>query len=31
MKFKAHDYQKYAIEFIMNKPMSVLVLDMGLG
>lgn len=31
MKFKAHDYQQYAIEFILSHPVCCLILDMGLG
>lgn len=31
MKFKPHDYQKYAIDFIKKNPISALLLDMGLG
>lgn len=31
MKYKAHDYQQYAAEFIMEHPVSCLILDMGLG
>jgi len=31
MKYKAHDYQSYATEFIINNPVSCLILDMGLG
>ena len=31
MIYKPHDYQKYAINFIENKPVSALLLDMGLG
>ena len=31
MKFKPHDYQKYAIDFIKKNPVSALLLDMGLG
>ena len=31
MIYVPHDYQKYAIEFIENKPTSALLLDMGLG
>lgn len=31
MKFIPHDYQKYAIRFIENNPITVLFLDMGLG
>lgn len=31
MKFKAHEYQEAAIDFILDKPASGLFLDMGLG
>ena len=31
MKYKAHDYQQYAIDFIESKPISAIFLDMGLG
>lgn len=31
MRFKPYDYQKYAIEFIKNKPIAAAILDMGLG
>lgn len=31
MKYKAHDYQKYAADFILEHPVSCLILDMGLG
>ena len=31
MIYVPHDYQKYSIEFIENKPTSALLLDMGLG
>ena len=31
MKYKAHDYQQYATEFIIGHPVSCLILDMGLG
>ncbi len=31
MKFIPHDYQKFNIEFIIDKPKSGLLLDMGLG
>ncbi len=31
MKYKAHDYQNYATEFILNHPVCCLMLDMGLG
>lgn len=31
MKYKAHDYQQYAADFIIEHPVSCLILDMGLG
>lgn len=31
MNFVAHDYQKYAIEFIEGHPIAAVLLDMGLG
>ena len=31
MKYKPHDYQTYAIEYIKNNPISAIFLDMGLG
>lgn len=31
MRFKAHDYQQYAINFILSHPICCLILDMGLG
>lgn len=31
MEFIPHDYQKYAIDFVIDKPISALILDMGLG
>ncbi len=31
MKYKPHDYQKYAADFIITHPVSALFLDMGLG
>lgn len=31
MKFIPHDYQKYAVKFIEEHPISALLLDMGLG
>ena len=31
MKYKAHDYQQYAMDFIIEHPVSCLILDMGLG
>ena len=31
MKFIPHDYQKYAIDYIEKKPISAILLDMGLG
>ena len=31
MKYKAHEYQQYATDFILEHPVSCLILDMGLG
>jgi len=31
MKYKAHEYQSFATEFILLNPISCLILDMGLG
>ena len=31
MKFIPHNYQKYAIDFILNNPVAAVLLDMGLG
>ena len=31
MKYKAHDYQKFATEFVLEHPYCGLILDMGLG
>lgn len=31
MKFIPYDYQKYAIDYIVNNPVSAILLDMGLG
>lgn len=31
MIFKPHDYQKYAIQFILDHEEAGLLLDMGLG
>ncbi len=31
MKYKAHKYQEYAMEFILEHPVSCLILDCGLG
>lgn len=31
MRFKPHDYQRYAIEFIENHPIVAILLDMGMG
>ena len=31
MKYNAHDYQKYATEFVLEHPYCGLILDMGLG
>jgi hypothetical protein len=31
MKFIPHDYQRYATEYIKEKPVAAIFLDMGLG
>ena len=31
MKYKPHEYQKYATNFILEHPACCLMLDMGLG
>ena len=31
MKFIPHEYQRFAIEYIINHPISAVFLDMGLG
>ena len=31
MKYKPHDYQNFASEFIIKNPYCGLILDMGLG
>lgn len=31
MKYKAHKYQEYAVQFILDHPVSCLILDCGLG
>lgn len=31
MKFEPHNYQKYAIDFILRNPVAAVLLDMGLG
>lgn len=31
MKFIAHDYQQYAIDYIESSPVAAIFLDMGLG
>ena len=31
MKFIPHEYQKYAMEFILNNKIAAVFLDMGLG
>lgn len=31
MKYKAHNYQKYATDFILNNPVAAVFLEMGLG
>lgn len=31
MKYKPHEYQRYAIDFIKNNPITAILLDMGMG
>lgn len=31
MKFNPHDYQKYAINFILDHAIAAVILQMGLG
>ena len=31
MKFEPHNYQRYAIDFILRNPVAAVLLDMGLG
>lgn len=31
MKYSPHDYQKYAIRFILDHPVAAIFLDCGLG
>lgn len=31
MKFEPHNYQRYAIDFILHNPIAAVLLDMGLG
>ena len=31
MKYKPHDYQKYAVRYIIEHPITALFLDCGLG
>jgi len=31
MKFIPYEYQQYAIEYINNRPVAAVFLDMGLG
>jgi SNF2 family DNA or RNA helicase len=31
MEFKPHEYQQYAIDYILQKPISAILLSMGLG
>lgn len=31
MKFKPHNYQQFAIDFIINNPIAAILLDMGMG
>ena len=31
MRYKPHEYQKYAINFIKEHPIAAILLDMGMG
>ena len=31
MKYNPHNYQKYAIDFILEHPIAAILLDMGMG
>jgi len=31
MKFIPHHYQQYAIDYLLEKPVAAIFLDMGLG
>lgn len=31
MKFIPHEYQQFAIDYILKKPIAAILLDMGLG
>ena len=31
MKYSPHDYQEYAISFLMENPVAAIFLDMGMG
>ncbi len=31
MKFIPYDYQKFAVDYILEQPISAVLLDMGLG
>ena len=31
MRYKPHEYQKYAIGFIKKNPIAAILLDMGMG
>jgi hypothetical protein len=31
MKFIPHEYQQYAIDYLLEKPVAAIFLDMGLG
>ena len=31
MKFIPHDYQAYAVDYIVQHPIAAVLLDMGLG
>lgn len=31
MKFIPHEYQQYAVDYLLEKPVAAIFLDMGLG
>ena len=31
MKFIPHDYQQYAVDYLLEKPVTAVFLDMGVG
>jgi hypothetical protein len=31
MKFIPHEYQQYAVDYLLEKPLAAIFLDMGLG